>query len=175
MSITFTTPTPATGLRVKCCDGGVRDARVWPSATTYARIDSEHAAACLSDSCGDGGVIEEVYAMEMEPVWVDQYTAPFVLETLGYAVPEDGDMWGSATAADFLGRVLLAEAISPTDEGTPARRALPGEQVGPFLAVEGGAVLHDGGRPAGYLQDVLRRLRALAEVARTHELRITWA
>ncbi len=62
---------------------------------------------------------------------------------------------GGMSPADFLGRVLLALAITPADEGR--------------FAVEtvrlGGSVIIECSRPIGYLQDRLAQLHHLAQFA----------
>lgn len=67
-------------------------------------------------------------------------------------------------AEDFLGRVLLASALTPVDEGVPAH-AVPGTN----------ARIIDCGRPAGYLQDRLDALHEIATYAVAHKLPVTWA
>lgn len=86
----------------------------------------------------------------------------FVGAALGIT-PIDGELSGSTTPIDFLGRVLLAQAISPADAGTPAY-AHPGT---------GGRFI-EGDRPTAYLQDRLDQLRDLAEWAIAHGRDSIW-
>jgi hypothetical protein len=69
---------------------------------------------------------------------------------------------GECDALDLLGRIDLALALSPVDEGTPWHPVTPG---GNFL---------DCGRRPGYLQDRLHVLRAIAVHARELHRRVTW-
>ncbi|THA53269.1 hypothetical protein E6R62_19470 [Streptomyces sp. A1136] len=77
-----------------------------------------------------------------------------VLGVLGYE-----ELAGDAEADDFLGRVLVALALVPVDAGRPA-------------TAEGRFV--DCGRRAGYIQERLEELRALAEEARAQGLPVYW-
>lgn len=84
--------------------------------------------------------------------------AAFVLDSLG--LPTD-DLSGGLPADDFLGRVLMALAIAPEDEGRP------GYQVAERL--------FDCGRRPGYLQDQLGALRELAEQCTPLGAEVAWA
>jgi len=67
---------------------------------------------------------------------------------------------GSCPTADFMGRVLLALALSPTDEGTTTVAYRQGDSV-----MGAGATVYDLGRSAGYLQVKLQALRKIAQWA----------
>lgn len=83
-----------------------------------------------------------------------------VCETLGINLEEEG--WcGSLPAQDFLGRVLLALAIQPADEGIPAHEV-----------PTGGVRWVECGRSEGYLQERLGQLRELADWAVAHDAEI---
>ena len=88
--------------------------------------------------------------------------AATVAATLGIDLNELG--WcGSMAAEDFLGRVLVALAISPADEGMPSYRMAPGDSAGVFGTVrEGGPTFIQGARHPGYLQERLAQLHELA-------------
>ncbi|MEU2454855.1 hypothetical protein ABZ605_32800 [Streptomyces sp. NPDC012765] len=77
-----------------------------------------------------------------------------VLGVLGY-----DELAGDAEADDFLGRVLVALALTPEDAGRPA-------------TAEGRFV--DCGRRVGYVQERLEELYELAEEARARGLTIYW-
>lgn len=80
-----------------------------------------------------------------------------VLDILGYS---GHDLAGGQEEAElFLGRVLLAVAAEPRDEGRPWLRE-GCWQYGP--------------RPAGRTQQALAELRVLAEGCRARGVRITW-
>jgi hypothetical protein len=87
---------------------------------------------------------------------VSSANAVVLCDTLGINLAEEG--WcGSLPAEDFLGRVLLALAIQPSDEGIPAHE-LP----------TGGVRWVECGRRPGYIQDRLAQLHELAAWAVAH-------
>lgn len=75
--------------------------------------------------------------------------AALVCATLGIELEPDWD--GEMDAPLFLGRVVMAMALAPSDEGMPSY-----EHVGP------GARMIEGARRPGYVQDRLLALHALA-------------
>lgn len=77
----------------------------------------------------------------------------------------DPDWCGQMAPADFLGRVLMALAIAPADEGMPSHE-LPRSP--------GQARWIEGARPQGYLQERLGQLHALATWALGHDSPIIW-
>lgn len=82
--------------------------------------------------------------------------AVVVCGALGIDLEDEG--WcGSLPAQDFLGRVLLALAIQPADEGIPSHE-LP----------TGGVRWVECGRRPGYTQERLVQLHELAEWAVAH-------
>lgn len=88
-----------------------------------------------------------------------------VCEALGIDLAADG--WcGDMPAEAFLGRVLLALAVAPTDEGMPSYEHT---RVG-----TGPRVIEGGWRP-GYLQERLEQLHALGEYAITMRSEVWWA
>lgn len=76
------------------------------------------------------------------------------------------ELVGTSDAESFLGRVLMAEAVSPEDEGIPVNQ-LPSE--------EGKARVFDGGRMPGYIQMRLSELRELAQWCNEHGFDVAWA
>lgn len=88
--------------------------------------------------------------------------AAMVAAALGFSL--DPDWVGEMEARDFQGRVLLALAISPADEGMPSY-----EHVGP------GARMIEGARRPGYLQERLGQLHELASWAVDHGALIWWS
>lgn len=101
--------------------------------------------------------------------------APGVLEALGLPLGEDGDHYGDVTAEDFLGRVLLALAITPADPGIPATSRDISDGFGDQPILTAGGRWHDMGRRPGYLQAKLGELHELAAWAAPQGLRIAWA
>lgn len=82
------------------------------------------------------------------------------------------DWCGNMAADDFLGRVLVAMAVAPADPGMPSYELLPGDADRPMWA--GDATVIQGARPAGYLQERLTQLHALALWAVENDKIITW-
>jgi hypothetical protein len=90
--------------------------------------------------------------------------AVVVCAALGIDLEEEG--WcGSLPAADFLGRILVALAVSPTDAGVPTHE-LPREP-GQVRWIECG-------RREGYTQERLAQLRELADWAISHQAEISF-
>ena len=112
-------------------------------------------------------------AEELE-VNMSNSNAAVVCATLGIDLEEWG--WcGSLPAADFLGRVLIAPAVSPVDAGVPAHRLQPGDSAGVFgTVVEGGPTFIECGRREGYTQERLDQLRELADWAIAHNAEISF-
>jgi hypothetical protein len=79
-----------------------------------------------------------------------------VLGLLGLADAFEG---GIASGADLLGRVLVAQALTPADEGVPT--------------VDEGNVIFVG-RPVGYFQQRLCELRTLAQTAHQLGRPVVW-
>lgn len=83
-----------------------------------------------------------------------------VLGSLGVEVDWE-DIYGEFDPTDFSGRVLLARALEPADEGTPDEVSPSGRFV-------------DCGRPQGYLETVLDELGGLAAWCADHGRKITF-
>lgn len=131
----------------------------------------EHNVRCeLTDCAAYGGGTEMVLAAEMADapsINLSNANAAFVLETLGLlAHYENGDvdLSGECSGEDFLGRVLVADALSPVDEGVPAYDA---------SVADSGRFIECGRRPS-YLQSRLDSLREVAEFCRTYGREVTW-
>lgn len=67
------------------------------------------------------------------------------------------------TGVDFLGRVLLALAIEPQDEGM--------EMYATYTDTDR---FQEGARHEGYMQDVLRELIKVGEYAVSHGRQVSW-
>jgi hypothetical protein len=105
--------------------------------------------------------------------------AQTLLDLLGLRIDQDGDGdWsGSLSVDDLLGRVLIAQAVMPADEGMPAYKmtgAEAGNHSGLLAGLLGGVAkaeeegqagpsVWSAGRPAGYFDDKLAQVRELAE------------
>ena len=105
--------------------------------------------------------------------------AQTLMDLLGLRIDQDGDGdWsGSLSADDLLGRVLIAQAINPADEGLPAYK-MTGAEAGNHSGLLGGLLgglaqaeaegeagpsIWFGGRSAGYFDERLAQVRELAE------------
>lgn len=75
-----------------------------------------------------------------------------------------GDLYGEAQAQDFLGRVLIGQALNPALVEISAPKE-SGESA--FAHV---ALVH----PKGWVQEQLKRLRNLAQYAVDHDMVVTW-
>lgn len=170
MSVTFTaattTPDAVRVFKLTCEVTGVMGE--W---TGYGNAYSEahaHALVCVNNLCRDYGAdVDEVTDLPVE-INMANGNARRVLDVLGIPVDDD-DMYGEEDAAVFLGRVLLALALAPHDEGMPAYAMQSGEGL-----FRGGRQIHCG-REAGDLQRRLERLREFAEDCRARSLTIQWS
>ncbi len=105
--------------------------------------------------------------------------AQTLMDILGLRIDQDkdGDWAGSLSADDLLGRVLIAQAIMPADEGMPAHK-LTGADYSGQSGMLGGLLaglaqaeaegrpspsIWSAGRPAGYFDERLAQVRELAE------------
>lgn len=93
-----------------------------------------------------------------------------VCQALGIEL--DPDWCGNSDAEVFLGRVLLALALSPADEGIPAHEIPFGVPGRP--AWTGQARFIECGHAPGYLQDRLAQLRELADWAVANQAVVMW-
>lgn len=123
----------------------------------------EHDDTCDRDLCRMyGGQVDAMSAFPDLSVNISSVNARFVLDALGYGAADE--LVGECQPDDFFGRVMLAQAIAPTDAGVPAYTA-PGRGV---------QMIHCGRRP-GYLADRLIVLSELAQWCRTQDRAVVWA
>jgi hypothetical protein len=99
---------------------------------------------------------------ESEELNMANMNARDILEVLAI---EADELAGSMNADDFLGRVLIAEAIAPESA----------EKLVETYSLEDGATIVECGRPAGYVQEKLSALREIAEFAVAHKRKVLWA
>jgi hypothetical protein len=157
MSITFFAEAPADRVRtfrLTCEILGVLGE--WTgAANAYGEADA-HALVCTGDLCSQYGADVDEITDEPAPVNVCNNNGAQLLAALGYVDDE-----GSDDAEGFLGRVLLALAIMPTDEGMPV------------YAIASNII--DCGRPAGYLEARLAELRQLATECAACGVAVAWS
>ena len=114
-----------------------------------------------------GSVLDFVDVGEDIPVNLANANALRVLETLGLPPACDEqrcDLVGESDPRAFLGRVLIAQGLAPYDEEMPAYQ-LPSD----------GVSVWQGARHAGYTQEKLRLLEALAAFCVAQGYIVAWA
>ncbi|MDN5757917.1 MAG: hypothetical protein L0H59_05205 [Tomitella sp.] len=85
-----------------------------------------------------------------------------VLALLG--IDTSNELAGELGADDFLGRVLVAQAVKPADPGVPAT-----------VVSDGGMVAVACGRRPGYEDERLTQLREIAEWCRAKNRTVCWS
>jgi hypothetical protein len=188
MSTTFQpAPGKPVAFRVGCsCEGNQG-----PTFATYVEAELYYIAHDLRDSplpaeclvgceyLGQEGYCETGWA-SIKPVYAEigpslnvcNGNAITLLEALGIPTQvEDGplgpiavDAYGSLPADDFLGRVLVAEALSVGDPGSLTETH----------EAEGQATLVVCGRPEGYVDTKLAILREIALWAQARGVEVQW-
>lgn len=168
MSVTFTAKRPSTvvGYAVTCYAYGLE--RDWRGPVHLSRdaACAEHFLEHAGNADCDGDYAHAVRDTDADPsVNVTNTNAATILDALGLSVEGEIELCGSAPAEEFLGRVLLALAVAPSDAGVPS-----------FVeTTPGRATVYHGGRPDGYLQQRLNQLHAVAEFASCHRVTVAWA
>lgn len=177
MSVTFA---PATGTivgwKIDCgCVGAVpatfddrSDAVAWLEEWDFAPFALE---GCTNELCTVYSLyIEAVEEQERPQVNMANGNAAALLEALGLLSDamsreeRDDAFYGEMSGEDFLGRVMMAQAVAPADAGMPA-----------YEMAGSGARFIECGRPEGYLQDRLSGLREVADFAVEHGVQVQWS
>lgn len=191
MSVTFAPVTTGTGTweaRCACVEDAPKaqatfesygDASMWLSLYNASPYALE---GCTDEMCvAYGPMLSEVQSQGVAPeVNVSNINARDLLDVLGIEVV-DGDLWGTLSAEDFEGRVLMALAVAPvsaerlTEEAKAGQVTFGPNGVGIDPSGEAkGATFILCGRPEGYVQERLESLREVAAFAREHGLDVTW-
>lgn len=115
---------------------------------------------CQESGCFTSAVLVGVEAPEVN---VSNGNAWHLAQVLGLDT-DDLAVCGSEDAEVFLARVLMAQAVTPADQGsaTVTYRGM------------GGARIYDCGREAGYTDRRLAQVLEVAEWAVAHGVRVTW-
>lgn len=174
MSVTFeTTPSAVAGFAFTCGHengvtehryGSYKDAAEFLQAEFDAHGGTGHLAVCGDEDCQFMPMFTHAIQKDPAPdVNVSNTNALHLLDLLGVAVEDGEPLMGSMSAEDFLGRVLVARAVSPADAGVPAT----------VIAGAGATVIHCG-RSEGYSDTRLGQLHALAEFAVSRGRTIQW-
>lgn len=154
MSVTFSTSPAAPVLSVQLlCWAHTRNPIHSTEANAAADIIA-HSEECTECATYGGAIREDLRVVR--DVNLSNTNARLVLEALGFT---DDELYGEHPAELFLGRILLADAVSPVDAGRPT--------------ITTGNVI-ECGTQEGYLQDRLARLRSIAEWAYANNATITW-
>lgn len=146
------------------CSCGNSAPETFPSyADASMRLEMFKAAPYLRPGCNVdclfyGPTISPVMPEGFLEVNVSMVNAVDVFDALGIE-GEARTEGGLMSAEEFEGRVLMALAVAPVSAERPT-------------ITEGRLV--DCGRPEGYLQGVLERLRAVAQWAREREVDVSW-
>jgi hypothetical protein len=170
MSVTFSPATPESvsiAHALACPCGAWVSSEVFPDyvSASKARYAGSIKSACVDEYClMDSNVLLPVPAVEFPEVNLANGNAFMMLETLGVDVADD--LCGEMSADDFLGRVLIALAVSPDDDGMPAYKISNDDDQG--------ATIWQAARPAGYVQDVLEALREIAEFSKGKGWGVCW-
>lgn len=162
------------GYELRCDKDGLVETLSADTPYRTVRDRSElHGLSC--DYCeGYGAQIVEV--TDVPSVNVANSNAAYLLDLLGLKVDDCDscpDYYGSCSAEDFLGRVLVAQGLGGHDEGRPAYELVPGEGFRPQWT--GNARFIDCGRKEGYGDERLAQLTKVAEWARDAGRSVCWA
>lgn len=175
MSVTFyPSHSPVVGYKFEChC--GVVGAEFETYEGAYGFLDSYkkdpwQLDGCTDDLCPEYPQILPVHdGAHHEGVNLTGLNAADVLRVLGLIQPgQDADVLlpevetvGERPAEDFLGRIMIAQAVAP-------------ESAEQIAHTEGGR-WHVSGRDAGYIQRTLDQLAEVADWAAKHERTVCWA
>lgn len=155
MSVTFSVVQEPTGY-VLACGCGASTLGPFSSYDESNEARSSFVYMCDDVYCAAYAPMSvAVYAYE-ESVNVSNVNAKHILETLGI---DTTDLAGMLEGHDFLGRVLVADALSVGDPGVPV------VQDGNFIEC---------GRSEGYTESRLSELRVIAQFASEQNKAISW-
>ena len=159
MSVTFTVYTQPLGWAISCSCGAVNYVASYAShRDAYDAITVGVAPVCGDELCAAYSC--SVIATDSEDVPevnMANTNARHLLDTLGL---DAEDACGSITGADMLGRILIAQAVAPADEGTASYTE--------------GIMTHIG-RSAGYTEDRLMDIELVARFAVERNLEVQWS
>jgi hypothetical protein len=155
LSVTFAAEQDTVQFQLTCSCGEVKLSQVFDTYQEAMDVYPSVVSTCDDEYCRAWPVRAEAVTADELELNLSNANAYYVLDSLGLE-----DLCGSLSAEDFLGRILLAEAIAPKDEGMPAY-------------TEG--ILTHCGREEGYLGDKLALLREIASQAHSKGLQVVWA
>jgi hypothetical protein len=158
-----------TGYRVTCGDNDKLVGEV-ESYDDAKKLSDLHVKGCEECAYLDGCFIQDVTAVPR--LNVSSANGAALLEVLGLR-PADADVIdglfycvedGMLDATDFLGRVLMAMVVAPSDAGAPWH-----DDSRP-----GGPRVTQCGRREGYVDEKLIELEVIAKWARDHGRKVQW-
>ena len=164
MSVSFYPEVQDAPTRLACsCEEQVGETIYKSRSEAYNAVYTTQTATvpvCGDELCAAYSV-SFVEVNETPYVNVSNFNASAILDVLGIQVGEDFDYRcaGSMDAEDFLGRVLLADAVQPVSAELPSYR-------------EGNLIR--GAREEGYVNSRVNELREVAEYARARSLKVCW-
>lgn len=140
---------------------------VFPSREAAVLALPSVTSSCTDEYCVSFDTKFIDSAVSEPEVNVSNITAVELLDNLGILVGEDFSerCLGSISAADLKGRVLMALALLPEDEGMPAY-----ETTNTMFGLK----IWAAPRPAGHTQKVLHRLLDVAEFALAQGRDVDW-
>lgn len=164
---------------VECGCGSFRSQVFASRSEAYeAMTAGKVASTCADDYCVG---MADLFVSDDEPeANLSNANAVEMLDYLGIQVGVEFSerCVGSLPAEDFKGRVLMAMALVPADEGVPAHKVGAGSEMAGFageMARAGHPNVWDCGRPAGYNQAKLGYLLEVAEYALEQGREVVWA
>lgn len=184
MSVTFSVggDPQILGYTTTCYAYGCESDWRGPTHPTREAALAAHLAEHAGNPDCDGEYASPVYQHDEFDVNMSNVNAATLMSVLGIGQDDEDGLCGSLDCTDFLGRVLLAIALAPQDEGVPAHEITPAEAAAdPLLSALGlgsettaGPRVINGGRPVGYIQTRLMHLHDLAEAAVAAGQPVTW-
>lgn len=159
MSVTFSPTMEANAPHtISCLCGGWSNNVVYPSYSMAYMMVKEVKSECADVYCDY--VFAEPVNSEPE-VQMSNVNATLILDVLGVNPEADFSdrCTGTLSAEDFLGRVLIAQGVNPSDEGTDSIKT---------------GIMVTFGRPEGYTDMKLSAMRELAEWSIVNGRDIVW-
>lgn len=164
MSVTFSPTYQDSLTQISCSCGAAVDSTLFASQKeAYKAVFVDYTN--LTPVCGDEFCLAYPASLvafdEVPELNVSNFNAVNVFDVLGIRVGESFDdrCFGSVTAEDFMGRVLVAAGVQTADAGVPSYQE--------------GNMIHCG-RAEGYMERVVAELHTVAEYAIKHNLEVTW-
>jgi hypothetical protein len=162
MSVTFAPEFVAETLyTISCSCGKTVSPIIFPShgaAYKAAMLEKTVPVPVCDDEFCNIYPVSLITVNDIAEVNMSNVNAVALLNVLGFTDVED--LTGSINAEDFLGRVLMASAVNPSDAGLPT--------------VTEGMVTFCG-REEGYIDNRLSELRVVADYAIERNLKVVWS